>query len=345
MGHATGRGTARDRLRRILYLLPAAGAEEGARIEDLCEALGVSREVLLDDIAEVTAREYYQPAGRGDSLRISLERDRVRVRTTGEFRRPPRLDAREKFALGMGLRVLAAEREGEERESLLALAERLEDELASVREIEFAPTFTLAEASLSEEEGGDAGGAGGVSDGALRGLLLTAARDRRGCAFRYTKPGAAAPEDRRLEPYLLVASGGRWYAVGRDPDRDGIRAFRLDRMLELSLSDERFEPDPGFDIDRYLTGGYVFHPPEGSRAPERAARVRYAPSIARWILEREGGDPREDGSALLEHDVRDPAWAVRHVLRYGGDAELLGPADLRARVAESARRAERRHAV
>ncbi|MDX1578199.1 MAG: hypothetical protein R3266_06930, partial [Gemmatimonadota bacterium] len=168
---ATSRGTASDRLQRILYLLPVAGAEEGAPIEGLCDDLGVSRKVLLDDIAEVTAREYYHRAGSGDRLRISLDPERVRVRTTGQFRRPPKLTAREKMALGLGLRVLAAERDPDGREALLDLAARLERGLATVSEIEFAPPVAIEDASLSAPDSDDDTEAspGGKRDGGEEG--------------------------------------------------------------------------------------------------------------------------------------------------------------------------------
>lgn len=349
---SSSRGTAPDRLQRILYVLPAAGSEDGASMEELCEALGVTPEVLLADMAEVTAREYYLPAGRGDSLRITYDAERVRVWTTGEFRRPPRLNARETLTLGLGLRVLAGERTGAEREGLLELARRLETGLASVSDIEFAPDLAIAEASAgrSPESAGPARVTDEGPHAGVRGMLVDAARERRACSFRYLKSGADEPEGRRLEPYVLVASSGRWYAVGRDPDRDDVRAFRLDRMLDLTPLDHRFAPDPDFDLDRYLTGAYVYRAPEEGPAAASVgapsgsrARVRYSPAIARWILEREEGEALEDGAALVEHVVTDPTWASRHVLRYGGDAELLGPADLRARVAEGARKAETAH--
>ncbi len=62
--------------------------------------------------------------------------------------------------------------------------------------------------------------------------------------------------------------------------------------------------------------------------------VRYSPRIARWVAEREGKPLDEDGSLTLEHPVADDSWAVRHVLQYGPDAELLEPAELREKVRE-----------
>lgn len=355
-------GKAHDRLRRILFLLPAAGRPDGVRIDDLCDALEVTREVLLADLIEISEREYCLKAGAGDGLRLAWDDETVRVETTGEFRRPARLDPREGLALDLGLRMLAAEREGEERRSLEALARRLEAGLVSVPEIEFAPDIALEGTSGSRRDTGSRRDAGDRRDAAGRGdfrsdpgaptpdvehtcrLLAEAARRGRRCGFSYLKPEADHPEPRCLEPYDVISAAGRWYAIGRDPDRDGIRTFRLDRMADAFLLDRSFEPDPDFDLEGYLTAGHVYRAPDApdGAAPPRA-RIRYSRRIARWLVERGEGEPADDGSARAEREVADPVWVSRHILQYGGDAELLGPADLRARVAAGARRAERAH--
>ena len=63
------------------------------------------------------------------------------------------------------------------------------------------------------------------------------------------------------------------------------------------------------------------------------------------ILERGEGEEEPDGSAIVEHEVADPDWAVRHVLQYAGEAELLGPDDLRIRIGAAATNVERVHSA
>jgi predicted DNA-binding transcriptional regulator YafY len=65
----------------------------------------------------------------------------------------------------------------------------------------------------------------------------------------------------------------------------------------------------------------------------RRMTVRYSPRIARWVAEREGASLAADGSLTLEHPIADDAWAVRHVLQYGPDAEVLAPDAMRELVA------------
>ena len=57
--------------------------------------------------------------------------------------------------------------------------------------------------------------------------------------------------------------------------------------------------------------------------------VRYSPRIARWIAEREEGDLADDGSFVVKHPLADTDWAVRHVLQYGPEAEVVEPAAVR----------------
>jgi predicted DNA-binding transcriptional regulator YafY len=61
-------------------------------------------------------------------------------------------------------------------------------------------------------------------------------------------------------------------------------------------------------------------------------KVRYSPRIAQWIAEREEGETANDGSFVVDHPLADHDWAVRHVLQYGPEAEVLEPESVRAAV-------------
>ncbi|MCL2733857.1 MAG: WYL domain-containing protein, partial [Actinomycetia bacterium] len=59
---------------------------------------------------------------------------------------------------------------------------------------------------------------------------------------RYRRWQEPTDVDRRLEPYGLVLKAGRWYAVAGP----GPRTYRVDQILELTATEERFEPPAGF---------------------------------------------------------------------------------------------------
>ncbi|HET7322331.1 MAG TPA: hypothetical protein VFI96_07555, partial [Longimicrobiaceae bacterium] len=123
--------TAESQLSRVLELLPRAARSGGVSLSELARETGASEAEVLRELQEVFAREFYHPAGSGDEVQILIERDQVKVWTTGEFRRPPRLSPKEALALGLGLRILAAEQPEPARPGMLALAERLEAGLSA----------------------------------------------------------------------------------------------------------------------------------------------------------------------------------------------------------------------
>ena len=61
-------------------------------------------------------------------------------------------------------------------------------------------------------------------------VFWQASLDKVVVTFDYQRSGAAAPTTRRLEPWGVVSFSGRWYAVGRDVDREEERLFRLSRV-------------------------------------------------------------------------------------------------------------------
>jgi predicted DNA-binding transcriptional regulator YafY len=95
----------------------------------------------------------------------------------------------------------------------------------------------------------------------------------------------------------------------------------------VSRLDEEYDVPEAFSVNDVLSAHKAFAP---RAAP--SMKVRYSPRIARWIAEREEGDRSSDGSFVVEHPLADPDWAVRHVLQYGAEAEVLEPATIRAAI-------------
>ncbi len=104
---------------------------------------------------------------------------------------------------------------------------------------------------------------------------------RRLIELEYYKENEDEISSRKVEPYALTNGREGWYVACFDPDRDGVRHFRLDRIKKASVSDERFRPrpevDPAAEVDGWLRTGEV----EASRS----ARVWVSPERARWARE------------------------------------------------------------
>lgn len=309
------------RLERLLYILPAAGRKDGATLEELARALDTTVARIEEDIREVTDRAYYHPGGWPDDVSILLESDRIRVFHARGFERPVRLSPRETLCLALALRTPAAATHVRDGGARLALLRRSEAHLG-------AGAWSESDAVPVEtpDHGSDPTG--------IRETLLAATRDRHPCAIVYAKAGAEDMDARVIHPYALASAGGDWYAVAWCAVKEGMRVFRLDRILEAAETDGTFTVPEDFDATAYVSDARVYHATD-----DVEVRVRYSPRIARWVRERAasgmvGWEEEEDGSVVIRHRVADPHWVVSHALHYGAEAEVLEPEPYRELVRE-----------
>jgi proteasome accessory factor B len=61
--------------------------------------------------------------------------------------------------------------------------------------------------------------------------LWDAVGKRRQVSFPYQRASESEPTTRRVQPWGLARSSGRWYVVGFDVDRGAERVFRLSRIV------------------------------------------------------------------------------------------------------------------
>jgi predicted DNA-binding transcriptional regulator YafY len=326
--------SAGDTLRRLLTLLPLASRAEGVELEEAARATGVDVNQVMADLDVLTARSYYLPAGSTDDMQIHVDGTRIRVSGPNPFTRPLRLTRGELLALSVALRVagvaseeaqrICAEIEGElaargtvgpdvADEMAHLSASRLSVEMSRI-EADFAPPASAPPAAAPDLDG-LVRDHDGVRDTFSTGVLA-----RRTVTFAYLKPTASKHEVRTLEPYRLLHAEGEWYVVGRDPDKDGLRLFRLDRVLGAMLRDERFEMNAEFDVDEIVRDGQVALLAEGAEPGE--VPVRYTPRVAPWVAERWDGREDGDGGYVVRHRVYEERWLMRTVMRYGGEASV-----------------------
>lgn len=154
---------------------------------------------------------------------------------------------------------------------------------------------------------------------------------------------------RRLEPLGVVLKGGAWYVVARAEQQ--IRTYRASRILELEVVDERFERPEDFALAAFWQAWLRDYE---ARVFREEAVVRLSPrglAMAEHILDpvmaravrTSAGPPDADGWRRVVLPVESNAHAVVQLLRLGVDAEVLGPPELRERMAETAETLARRY--
>lgn len=304
--------TAAAQLRRILHLIPHLADGEPHPIAEVAAKARVPEATVLRDLQSISER-FEAPGGFVEGLQIYIEQDGVSVHSN-HLLRPMRLTRGELCALELGLAMLRRERTPEEHPAIDGALRRLREAMVK----------------LPEDDVGDAVTASApVPPGRLEHLraFRTAHREHRKVRLRYRGSGDREASQRIVCPYAVVFASGMWYTVAHCESSDGVRFFRLDRVEDVEVLDARFAAAAPVSVEELVREGRAFRS-EGAGT----LTLRYSARIARWIAEREGRPLAEDGTLTVEHPLADVEWAVRHVLQYGPEVTILGPAEVRQAV-------------
>lgn len=164
--------------------------------------------------------------------------------------------------------------------------------------------------------------------------LSQAVADQRSIMMEYHVMSRGEVMKRRVDPLALVYYTDHWNLIGYDHLRDDLRNFRLDHILSLHVLSAGFERPADFDLTTYLEEKGA--PAHGDPITIRFAGDSYRwarPSIPAMIDEEEASD---DG-VVVTFRFENLDYIASWVLRFGADAKVVGPAELRERVCEAAR--------
>jgi predicted DNA-binding transcriptional regulator YafY len=149
-----------------------------------------------------------------------------------------------------------------------------------------------------------------------------------------------------LQPYTLLIYKKGLYLSGKSEGHGGeIRTFALDGFREVEwLRGDKFEYPADYQPSQITEGSFgLFRGKETARV-----RIRFDEKVARYVQRRMWHPTQRfkklpDGGVEMAMEVRGTVEVVSWVLGFGGTAEVLEPASLRADVAADARRAAARY--
>lgn len=282
------------RLLKLLSVLQGGREHTGP---ELGERLGVSPRTVRRDVDRLRELGYPVEATIGAIGGYRL--------TAGKAMPPLLLDDDEAVAVAVGLRTAATDTvSGIAEASARALAkleqvlpDRLRRRVGAVQRA--TVPLTVGPTGAVPAPHGEV---------AAETLAVLAAASTRGEGLRFGYEGKrGAPGARHVEPYRLVSTGGRWYLVAYDRDREDWRSFRVDRISEPRPTGVRH---PARELPAADAAAFVAESIAGPRARYRAVVTLYVPldEAARRL-------PR--GAGRLEPD---PESAERCTLIAGGDA-------------------------
>jgi len=166
--------------------------------------------------------------------------------------------------------------------------------------------------------------------------LLDATLHHRRVAMRYHSFSSNREKAYVIEPLRLVFAQGGFYLVAFVPEYDQLRTFSVDRILGLSVTEDRFEP-------RELSEDAFAHSLGVHRGTPERIEIAFEPRMARYVKERvwhrsQGIREQPDGRIILTLTVSND-WALRSwILGFGPLARVLAPADLAAQILEEIER-------
>jgi predicted DNA-binding transcriptional regulator YafY len=172
-------------------------------------------------------------------------------------------------------------------------------------------------------------------------LVASAVWEQRRIRMRYRSWRSEKP--RAIDPLGLVLKGGAWYVVGQT--EEGLRTYRVARILKLDVLETRFERPAGFELEAFWSASTKRL--ESELHPNQAT-VRLSP----WALSmleiftssfaRAAARIEPDADSEGWHTVTLPVGSLREacarLLCFGGELEVLEPTELRRMMADVAAR-------
>jgi proteasome accessory factor C len=305
--------TSAERLRRLLALVPYVVSRKAVGLADAAATFGMTERELIDDLnlawcVELMAPEPYCP------IDLSYEGGEIVVSQAESIARPLRLAADEASALLVALRMLA---------EVPADGSAVARLIAKIESAAGASAAASAQINIQIDVPNARGMSAKITAALAAGKRLH---------LRYYVPSRDEATERDVDPMRLLVVEGRSYLEGWCRLAEGVRLFRLDRVLDLTVLDEPAAVPESAD-PRDIEQG-LFRPSESDERVE----LELAPG-ARWVAEYypcESVTELDEGRLSAVLRTPDTRWVRRLALRLGEDARVVSPAALAEEVRATA---------
>jgi len=218
------------RAQRLFDIIQHMRRRKLVRASELAEKLEVSERTIYRDVAELMASGV--PIEGAPGLGYALR---------GGYDLPPMMfDSQEIEALVLGARIVESWADAALADSAGQVLAKIEAVLPDHLRRQLAETALLAPKRHHAESLS-------IDSGELRRAL----RHRIKVRFRY-RDGRETETERQVWPLGLSFYGPIWILAAWCELRQDFRAFRLDRMQSLVLSEEKFRPERGKTLNDYL---------------------------------------------------------------------------------------------
>lgn len=128
-----------------------------------------------------------------------------------------------------------------------------------------------------------------------------------------------------LSPYMLYWNEDFYYVVGYSDKRETITAFRVDRIVNIELTDAKAVKRPkGFKVSNYSNSIFGMY-----SGPESEVKLECRNDLMKYIIDRFGEKikvrPTENGTFLTTVTVQLSPVFYGWVFQFGGGIKIVGP--------------------
>lgn len=126
-----------------------------------------------------------------------------------------------------------------------------------------------------------------------------------------------------VEPYALIWQNDYYYLIGYFQKTNEMRHYRLDRIRNIKISDQRFTRGE-FDLQNYVDQSFHMYAGEDIRI-----KIKFHHNLINVVLDRFGHDAdiknKNDSHFILTTKAKLSDGLINWILTWGNQAEVLSP--------------------
>lgn len=172
-------------------------------------------------------------------------------------------------------------------------------------------------------------------------VIMDAMTECRELRISYRKYTSTETGQYTIHPYAVKEAGRRWYLIGYCVEREGLRVYGLDRVLDITETGRTFRMDKDFDVDEMFATSFGIYLPEG---PGKTITFRTGMKDASYLrdlpMHKSQEEIANDGNSVtFSIFVCPDKEMIMEFCKFGSRIEVLSPESVRKEVAEELRRA------
>lgn len=138
-----------------------------------------------------------------------------------------------------------------------------------------------------------------------------------------------------IEPYFVKIFNQLWYVIGYNVSDKMIKTYSLDRMTELTITEQQFEMPADFSPENFFADCYGI---TTSKASPKRIKLKVDPMQAKYFralpLHSSQQEEIHDNYSIFTYKMRNTYDLRERLLSHGSGVEVLSPPELKAQIVD-----------